>query len=367
MRGDPLGGVRRRHHRRRRSDVIALSHDAKRRRRHGRRRLRLVATHQRRVHEIAHRGALSVLRVVEHLQHAHRVPPRLGVEVVIHHPILAHHRVHGPARLGVTHAIEHATGGGVEQVRAHGGLLRRRVGGRGGDKDDVRAEVLEQRGPISEHAHPRVDHLVGGFRGVSDDISHFGGKFRRPRVRPRRRTPRQTPRAKTRTREPPPGFDPPCRRTSASDPRTRRASPLPCPGRRALWPRTRPPAASRSVRGDPRRRRRSEAEARAPPRTAARRRTPPRPCTDPRPPRVSSRSRSRRRRRRRRPSTCRGSARVRRRASVRPRVATRKSPSTRTPTRAPPRDPIPRRGTAATARDRRRCAGTRARRSARGR
>ena len=68
-------------------------------------------------------------------------------------------------------------------MRAHGGLLRRRVGGRGGDKDDVRAEVLEQRGPISEHAHPRVDHLVGGFRGVSDDISHFGGKFRRPRVR----------------------------------------------------------------------------------------------------------------------------------------------------------------------------------------
>ena len=72
----------------------------------------------------------------------------------------------------------------------------------------------------------------------------------------RRRTPRQTPRQKRVPANLRPRFDPPCRRTSASDPRTRRATPLPCPGRRALWPRTRPPAASRSVRGDPRRRRR---------------------------------------------------------------------------------------------------------------
>mmetsp|Transcript_9765 Transcript_9765/g.42556 ORF Transcript_9765/g.42556 Transcript_9765/m.42556 type:complete len:571 (+) Transcript_9765:1173-2885(+) len=179
----PLRAVRRGHHRRRGPDVVALAHDAQRRRRQRAHRLRLVIANQRRPHELAHRRALPVFGVVEHLEHAHRVPPSLGVEVVVRDPVLAHDGVHRSLRVGVSNPVEHPAGGGVDEVRRDGGLARGRILGGGGDEDDVGREVLEERGPVAEDAGPAVDDLVGGLGGVSHDLSNLGREPLRPRLR----------------------------------------------------------------------------------------------------------------------------------------------------------------------------------------
>ena len=61
-----------------------------------------------------------------------RAPAGAGVEVVVDDPVLAHHGVHGSARLGVAHAVQHAPRGGVQQVHAHRRLrVARTFGSRG--------------------------------------------------------------------------------------------------------------------------------------------------------------------------------------------------------------------------------------------
>mmetsp|Transcript_8233 Transcript_8233/g.30065 ORF Transcript_8233/g.30065 Transcript_8233/m.30065 type:complete len:418 (+) Transcript_8233:292-1545(+) len=195
MRGDPFHRVRARHHRRRRSNEVTLTHDSKRRRRERRDRLRVVAPREDGApHQLADGEPFSVLRVVEHLEDAHRESPTARVVVVIHDPVLAHDRVDGSARLRVLDAVEHAPGRGVDQVHEDEGRERRVRGGvaragdverrrRRGDEDDVRGEVLEQRRAVAEDARPRVDDLVGGFRRVPDDGAALGGEQRRPRLR----------------------------------------------------------------------------------------------------------------------------------------------------------------------------------------
>mmetsp|Transcript_37693 Transcript_37693/g.93716 ORF Transcript_37693/g.93716 Transcript_37693/m.93716 type:complete len:434 (+) Transcript_37693:553-1854(+) len=176
VRGDAAVAVRGGHHGGGGAHKIALAHDAQGRRRQAADALGLVVAHQRRVHEVAHGGALAVLGVVEHLQHAHCVTAGAGVEVVVDDPVLAHHGMHGPARLGVAHAVQHAPRGGVQQVHAHRRLRVARAFGSRGDEDDVGAEVLEEGAAVPQHAHPAVDHLVGGLGCEPHDVAHVGGE-----------------------------------------------------------------------------------------------------------------------------------------------------------------------------------------------
>mmetsp|Transcript_12842 Transcript_12842/g.53964 ORF Transcript_12842/g.53964 Transcript_12842/m.53964 type:complete len:211 (-) Transcript_12842:760-1392(-) len=133
-----------------------------------------------------------VARVVEELEHAHLVAHGLLTPVVVHHPVLVERRLHGAAAAKVQRAVQHATGGGVQDVHdqprhdrsaANAGVraalsailvvLRAHSGGE--DSGRVGAEVFVERGSVTEHLDLRV-HGVGG--ALHDCLHAFAGRKR---------------------------------------------------------------------------------------------------------------------------------------------------------------------------------------------